>query len=139
MFQKYKNFIEFCCIMMKKKDCLDAFNAAFAANRNLSIENIMIIAANSPAPRFYCTFEQARRIVSLLDRGKELPIENENKIRMYKELHRRFVEARNKTGIKSFSLLEEIITQPAPSFYLDFETFRALVYKAMNEKRRGKE
>ena len=122
---------------MKKKDWLDAFNAALAANKNLSIENIMIIAANSPAPRFYCTFENARRMVSLLDRGKELPIENEKKIQMYKELHRRFVEARNKTGVNSFSLLEDIINQPAPSFYLSLEAFRPLVYKAMNEKRGG--
>lgn len=97
----------------------------------------MIIAANSPAPRFYCTFENARRMVSLLDRGKELPIENEKKIQMYKELHRRFVEARNKTGVNSFSLLEDIINQPAPSFYLSLEAFRPLVYKAMNEKRGG--
>lgn len=126
-------------MQMKKKDCLDAFNATLAANRNLSIEDVMIIAANSPAPRFYCTFENARRMVSLLDRGKELPIENKNKIRMYEELYRRFVEARNKTGIKSFSLLEEIITQPAPSFYISLDAFRPLVYKAMNEKRRGKE
>ena len=119
----------------KAKDCLAAFNKAMAENKELSIEALIGVASKLPAPRFYCTFENARRFVSLLDRGKPLPLKQENKIAMYEEIFRRYKLLVGDSGKRyKYTVLEDIIKAPAPSFYLDFETFRALVYKAMRKK-----
>ena len=119
----------------KAKDCLAAFNKAMAENKELSIEALIGVASKLPAPRFYCTFGNARRFVSLLDRGKPLPLKQENKIAMYEEIFRRYKLLVGDSGKRyKYTVLENIIKEPAPSFYLDFETFRALVYKAMRKK-----
>lgn len=80
--------------------------------------------ANAPAPRFYVEFELARRMVSLIERGRPLPIKNENKIAMFEELHRRW----KKRGVASFEPLQEIINEPAPSFYRTRDTMKCVVY-----------
>ncbi len=95
--------------------------------------DVMKIAAAKPAPRFYVSFENARRFVSLLERGEKIPLRQKNTIAMYEELHRRFVALRRykrQHGVRraNYTLLEEIINQPAPSFYTDAETLRCLFY-----------
>lgn len=92
-------------------------------------------AANGKAPRFYVTFENARRFISLLSRKKRLPIINPNKLAMYKEIYRRYTQ-RVKDCSKRYRylVLEQIIEEPAPSFYLDPETFRGIVYRSLRER-----
>ena len=38
------------------------------------------------------------------------------------------------TLLKNYKPKEKIIEEPAPSFYLDTETFRCLLYKALRER-----
>ena len=89
-------------------------------------------AVNSKAPRFYVTFENARRFISMLSRKKKLPLVNKNKVAMYKEIYHRYIK-RVKDSSKRYKyvILEQIIEEPAPSFYLDEETFRGIVYKTL--------
>ena len=84
------------------------------------------------APRFYVTFENARRFISMLSRKKKLPLINKNKVAMYKEIYQRYIK-RVKDSSKRYKyvILEQIIEEPAPSFYLDEETFRGIVYKTL--------
>ena len=84
------------------------------------------------APRFYVTFENARRFISILSRKKKLPLINPNKVAMYKEIYHRYIK-RVKDSSKRYKyiILEQIIEEPAPSFYLDEETFRGIVYKTL--------
>ena len=95
-------------------------------------EEIIRHAVKSKAPRFYVTFENARRFVSLLSRKKKLPLINSNKLAMYKEIYRRYVQ-RMKDDSKRYKymILEQIIEEPAPSFYLDEDTFRGIVYRTL--------
>lgn len=95
-------------------------------------EEIIRHAAKSEAPRFYVTFENARRFISLMSRKKKLPLINANKLAMYKEIYRRYVQ-RVKDCSKRYKyiILEQIIEEPAPSFYLDEETFRGIVYRTL--------
>ena len=89
------------------------------------------------APRFFVSFENARRFVSLLVRKKRLPLVNKNKIELYKELFKRYKKLREedfKNKVINYTVLESIIEEPAPSFYLDTETFRCLLYKALRER-----
>lgn len=87
--------------------------------------------AMMPAPRFYVEFELARRMVSLIEKGRPLPIKNENKIAMFEELHRRW----KKRGVASFEPLQEIIGEPAPRFYRDCDTMMGIVYRQMKLKK----
>lgn len=95
-------------------------------------DEVIRYAVNSEAPRFYVTFENARRFVSLLSRKKQLPLSNSNKLAMYKEIYRRYKQRVKECGERyRYVILDEIIREPAPSFYLDVETFRGIVYKTL--------
>lgn len=114
---------------MKGKDVVNALYKAMSENPDKKISDLFEIACKMPVPRFYVTFDQARRFVSMLDRGLDLPMLNPNRIAMYKELHRRLKKVRGNKE-KSYNLLEDIILSPAPEFYMDLETFRGAFYKA---------
>lgn len=104
-------------------------------NPDKKISELFDIARKMEAPRFYVTFDQARRFVSMLDRGLELPLTFESKIRMYQELYNRL---KKKRGDKKqcYQFLEEIINSPAPEFYMDAVTFKQVFYKTIRNKKR---
>ena len=120
----------------RKHDVVDCFFESLRELRKtrpyVTQEEVIHHASNREAPRFYVTFENARRFVSMLMRKKKLPLMNLNKIRMYKEIYHRYLE-RVKDCNKRYKylILEQIIEEPAPSFYLDEETFRGIVYKSL--------
>lgn len=95
-------------------------------------------ATKNSAPRFYVTFENARRFISLLSRKKQLPIMNANKLAMYKEIYRRYInKVKDSSKRYKYLILESIIEEPAPSFYLDEETFRGIVYKTLRSQKQN--
>jgi hypothetical protein len=84
------------------------------------------------------TFENARRFVSLLVLKKKLPITNENKAEMYKEIYRRYIkQVKDCNKRYKYLILEKIIEEPAPSFYLEEETFRGIIYRTLRERNRN--
>ena len=126
---------------IRRQDIIDSFFNSLKELRKtrpfVTQNEVIEHAARSTAPRFYVTFENARRFVSLLMRGKRLPIVNKNKVEMYKEIYRRY-KARLKDCNKRYRyiILESIIEEPAPSFYLDEETFRGIVYRSLRNNGR---
>lgn len=122
---------------MKGKDVVNALYKAMSQNPDKKILDLFDIARKMEAPRFYITFDNARRFVSMLDRGLELPLKNENKKRMYQELYSRLNKKRGGKK-KCYQLLEEVITSPAPEFYMDADTFKQVFYKTIMNKRRKK-
>ena len=91
-------------------------------------------AAKGPAPRFYVSLPNAKRHVSMIDRGLETGLKNKNKIAMYEELHRRFCKRREEMyeahrPVVGYAALEEIYVERAPSFYEDAETLRCALYR----------
>ena len=126
---------------MRKQAIIDTFFETLKSCRKIdpfaSLEKIIEKAASNAAPRFFVSFENARRFVSLMVRKKRLPLVNKNKIEMYKELFRRYKKMREedvRNRVINYTALEKIIEEPAPSFYLDTETFRCLLYKALRER-----
>lgn len=102
-------------------------------NKKVTQQEIFDNACNSTAPRFFVTFEIARRLVSTMVNKRRLPIKNKNKIEMYKELYRRYMKrCKGKTG--NYTVLESILEEPAPSFYLDAGSFRGIVYRTLGER-----
>ena len=125
---------------MRKEDVTKAF---FDTMKEVRKENPLVtqnevieMAVKSTAPRFYVTFENARRYISLMARKKKIPIVNENKLKMYKEIYNRYIKRIKETSEHyRYMILERIIEEPAPSFYLDAETFKGIVYKTLRERR----
>ncbi len=126
---------------LRKKAIVETFFETLKNSRKsdpfATLEKVIEKAAGKRAPRFFVSFENARRFVSLMVRKKRLPLVNKNKIEMYKELFRRYKKMREddvRNRVINYTVLEKIIEQPAPSFYLDAETFRCLLYKALRER-----
>ena len=124
---------------LRKKDVINSFFGTLKELHNtrphITQGEVIELASKKSAPRFYVTFENARRFVSLLVRGKELPITNKNKVEMYKEIYRRYKQRVKECSERyRYVILDEIIREPAPSFYLDVETFRGIVYRTLRAK-----
>jgi hypothetical protein len=136
-----KNALNYSVRDTRKQDIINSFFKTLKEERKtrpfITQNEVIEQAAKGSAPRFYVTFENARRFVSLLMRGKRLPIVNKNKVEMYKEIYRRY-KARLKDCNKRYRyiILESIIEEPAPSFYLDEETFRGIVYRSLRNNGR---
>ena len=111
----------------------DTVKKMSAKNPYVTNKEILAKAVNEQAPRFFINFESARRFVSLMARKKKLPMVNKNKLAMYKEIYRRYKE-RCKGESGHYKMLEKIIEEPAPSFYLDESTFQGIIYKTLRER-----
>ena len=88
-------------------------------------KEIARIVSISPAPRFYISYEEARRSVSMMERGKPIPLKNKLRLEQIKELHRRW----KLTGSTRYVQLVGIIDSPAPSFYLSYHRILSIIYK----------
>ena len=127
---------------MRKQDVINSFYESYKEvkkKKPFATQNEVIeYAVKSEAPRFYVTFENARRFISLLSRKKKLPIVNENKLEMYKEIYRRYINRVKECNKRyKYMILEKIIEEPAPSFYLEEETFRGIIYKTLRSRNRN--
>ena len=121
---------------IRKKDVLNSFFESLREVRKTrpyaTQYEVIKHAVKRKAPRFYVTFENARRFISILSRKKKLPLINPNKVAMYKEIyHRSIKRVKDSSKRYKYIILEQIIEEPAPSFYLDEETFRGIVYKTL--------
>ena len=124
---------------IRKQDVVNSFYNSckeLRKSKPYATQNEMMeYAAKSKAPRFYVTFENARRFISMLSRKKELPIINENKVAMYNEIYKRYVQQVKDCNKRyKYLILEKIIEEPAPSFYVDEETFKSIIYKALRNR-----
>lgn len=107
--------------MQKVRDFREIFFKVISTHPDMLYRDAYKVAAESGAPRFYCTYEQARRFVSLINRKRPLPLKQENKRRMYRDIYKKWKAA----GYTTFKALHEIINSPAPAFYLANETVKA--------------
>lgn len=86
----------------------------------------------SPAPKYYISFEEARRNVSKILRGKPLTRGNKYIAKMYEDLAKQVKEYNDKHNkdIINFDCLFDIIDSPAKSFYLSKWTILTIISKA---------
>lgn len=109
--------------------CLEVFQRILPQCE--TVEEAFERAAKEPAPRFFVSFPRAYRCVRELEvHGKR--VQEPTKAAMFDELHRRW----KTKGVKHYADLEDIIDEPAPSFYIAPWTFKALVYKALRNKKK---
>lgn len=90
----------------------------------------------SPAPRFYVDYHNARRYISQIEKRGDCNITRPLRRKMYFDLHRIWKERCGKGKQGRFLVLEQIIEEPAPSFYLDKVTIMHYVYDSFSKKKR---
>lgn len=115
---------------IRRSHIIGAFFDAMKSMRKYPVtqDDIIRSVMAKGAPRFYVSYENARRYVSRIERGKPLGFKNKNTILMYQELYRRYKEYKDRTGIVGFSILTKILQEKAPSYYIDLKTFREIIY-----------
>lgn len=98
-----------------QKDC--GKEALFMSPRELVAKVV-----NSPAPKFYITYEMARRNVSALLRGLHTDCNNKLKMQMYADIARLTIDyqRRHKRYSDDFNgaLMAVLSEYPAPRFYI---------------------
>jgi hypothetical protein len=83
-------------------------------------------AMEFPAPRFYISYEEARRILSRMSRGVSVNIKRKEKKSMYQDLFNKFQEQRENGKSVPAALLEAINSE-APEFYINKEHFTRII------------
>lgn len=120
---------------IRNKDVVNAYYDSMKSLLNLNSyakrSDMFNDVIRKPAPRFYVTFENARRFISMLCRGADLPLKNDNKKEMYKEIYRRFIEKGGKDG--EYSMLKDVLSESAPSFYLSYWEISGIIYKTLGK------
>jgi hypothetical protein len=109
-------------------------------NPNLTIKQVVEIMMGLPAPKFFCTYENALRIVSILHRGGDPKVKNPYKLAMYKDLYAKWLE-KHGAGVpkKKFIVFKDtlpgVIQSEAPSFYISKDTMVGFISR--HDKRGG--
>lgn len=92
------------------------------------------LIANDKAPRFFVSYESARRVVSQMCRGGTVRFSNANKRRMYEDICRAFIKERESTGLPGYLALWRVLSEAAPSYYVNPITLRGIIYRAIKKK-----
>ena len=117
-----------------KEAYFDAMKSLRSEMPYISTDEVIKEIMKKPAPRFFISYENARRIVSLMSRGKTVRIANENKKKMYTDLYNAYMNCKSQMNIPGFCILKYIIEQEAPSYYVSLFTMRGIVYKSIKSK-----
>lgn len=92
--------------------------------------------ANAPAPRFYVSASRATIVVTGILRGDKLLSMRPNKREMFFEICRRYMELHKLSPNASMpQLIQVIIEQPAPKFYLAPGSVRAIILRQKRLRR----
>lgn len=87
-----------------------------------------------PAARFWVSAPRAAVVVACIMRGDNLHYMRPNKREMFFEIHRRVMKLRRTYSDWSMpKLIEAVIAQPAPKFYLAPGSARVLILKARKQ------
>ncbi len=100
----------------------------------ISTDEIVREIMKKTAPRFFISYENARRVISLMDRGEKIKISNKNKQRMYSDMYKAFLNLRKEMNIPGYGALKLLLEQEAPSYYVSLYTMRSIVYKSIKMK-----
>lgn len=115
---------------LRNADIIKACKHHIRAAKHIVMPEIFKLVSESPSRRFWVSEERASVVISLIVKGKPLPKMRANKIEMFNEINRRFLEARaldKKSTI--FELVSKIVNQPAPKFYLTPRTIGEIYHR----------
>lgn len=105
-------------------------NAPYLKRDELLLEAIM-----RPAKRFYVSEEQSFRIITKMLKGKNPGLRNPLKLQMYKEILLRVKQELDRSNRSIVEIIDIVINQSAPRFYIDLKSARILHYKLLNSRK----
>ena len=104
----------------------------------VSREELIERTISGGAPRFYVTYELARRNICSILQGKPYPCNNRLKQEMYQELTRRTLECmercKNRKGFNE-ALMTVLSEHSAPRFYMTIKSARNLLSQLQRKQR----
>lgn len=118
------------------RDLTEAFFKLLRQYPEKKADDVLKMVCLQKAPRFYVSYETARRHLSNLKKGTPISEKNENKKLLYIELYERWktINGGNNYEKNSYLCLYDILNSQAPRFYIDFTTARRIIYKHLRKK-----
>ena len=117
----------------RRRDIFDAYEKAIKSFGDMAkyIPKSVIIekAMTYNAPRFYVTYEIARRAISDMIKGRSPRATGDQKSRMYNEILKRFKDS--STNTSSFTILMDILETETEGFYISKKQFSRIIYQQL--------
>lgn len=118
----------------RSRDLLRAYFRCLESCSHVSMPDVFRNVVNMPASRFWVSPARASVVVASIMRGDRLHYMRSNKREMFFEIHRRVILLRRTCADWSMPrLIDAVISQPAPKFYLAPGSARALIFKARKQ------
>lgn len=115
----------------RSRDLLRAYFRHVEMSKHVSMPDVFKSVVDMPASRFWVSVARAVIVVASIMHGDKLKSMRPNKREMYLEIHRRVINLRQTHSDWSLpKLVEDVVSQPAPKFYLAPGSARALILKA---------
>lgn len=115
-------------------DLLRAYFLYLKSCSNISMKDVFKRVVDMPAARFWVSSSRAAVVLACIMRGDKLLYMRPNKREMFFEIHRRVMNLQRSHNNWSMPrLIETIIAQPAPKFYLAPGSARVLILKARKQ------
>ena len=122
----------------KEQDLVDACRSIYReAHGRIHFNELGQRLAEHPASRFWVSAETAYVVIKRMLAGAHIETMRDSKRRMYEEIYRRVVKMRNQEPQKSLQdIVECVVEQPAPSFYMTPGTAYVVLSRTMRKRRR---
>lgn len=118
----------------RANDLLRAYFQYLRACSKVSMPDVYTHVVNMPASRFWVSPSRALVAVSNILKGDRLLYMRPNKREMFYEIHRRVEEMQKKhVNLSLTKLIERVVCEPAPKFYIAPGSARAQILKAKKE------
>ena len=113
-----------------------AFHTMLSRNRNLSVTQLIERLESLPAPRFYVSTQNAINMVHRIRKGLETNMRGKRR-EMFDEIIARLEKEKRKHPQKSnYDQMEDVLAQPAPSFYMTGKSMYKIINSHLKENRK---
>ena len=93
-----------------------------------SMDEVYQRIVNSKSKRFWVSEEQASKVVSYMMKGNKIDYMSNNKRKMFEEIYIRVMKMREENpNIRLFRLVEIIVSQEAPCFYMTSGSAKVII------------
>ena len=93
-----------------------------------SMDEVYQRIVNSKSKRFWVSEEQASKVVSYMMKGNKIDYMRDNKRKMFEEIYIRVMKMREENpNIRLFRLVEIIVSQEAPCFYMTSGSAKVII------------
>lgn len=106
--------------------------------KHISMPDVYAKIVQMPSQRFWVSSVRAAVVVSAMMRGEDvLSKMRESKAEMFREIHKRVVEIREKNPHTSLlEICENVVQQPAPKIYLTPGSAKIMICQYRHHKRK---